>query len=179
MGAEVPQVDTGDSRGRGEQPLPPGCSAFVDRAHVTPPITWTHRLCSVWSLVSHSLRAQHPTFTTGSPSAGPAFGRRRSSCLQFCVRVCVRVRARACVCVFVYLHRGHSTLSVRCAGNRATEGGCISVSLSLSLSFCCITLWVDRIRALNRTKFPCLLLWSLFRMTVKCSGPFLSLYTYD
>lgn len=80
------------------------------------------------------------------------------------VYVCMCVR----VCVRVYLHRGHSTLSVRSAGNRATRGGWISVSLSLflSFSFWCIKYLIDKVRALIRTKFSCVLLWSLFRTTV-------------
>lgn len=97
-------------------------------------ITWTHQLCIVCSLDPHSLIAQctqlpHPQ------SEGWAQGvvRGGAPACSF-VYVCVCVRVFVCMCV--YLHRGHFTLRVRYAGNRATGvAGSQSLCLFLFFSF--------------------------------------------
>ena len=79
-----------------------------------------------------------------------------------------------CVCVWMFVYvclPPQGTLYTWCkiCWEQGHRGGWISVSLSLSFSsflFWCIQHLVDKVKALIRTKFPYLLLWSLFRTAV-------------
>lgn len=82
------------------------------------------------------------------------------------VYVCVCVFLCVCVCLPPLYTWGTLDTQCKICWEQDHRGGWISVSLSLSFPFWCIEHLIDKVKALMRTIFLCLLLWSLFRTTV-------------